>query len=397
MEFYKKRIDDIIKQFKSNSECGLDVQRIELSRKQYGKNVLKDDHSRSVIFILFHQFTSPLVIILIVASLVSYYLGQPRDGSILLVIVILNALIGFYQEWKAENILASLKKLIVNKCIVVRDSKIMEIYAEDLVPGDIVKLFEGNGIPADIRLIQSNGFAVNEFILTGESLASDKDYLFSTNNLLPLAEIKNCIYMGTMVARGEATGIVYATGLQTEIGKISTSSQKIKSTDAPVQIEIADVAKKLTIATLIIGLCLFVTRLLLNDSIAIALVFSVSVAAAMVPEGLPAQISMALALAVGRLAKRNAIVKKIASAQTLGSATVIASDKTGTITKNEMTITGCYFNGLSFSVSGLGYEPLGSISSEQGEICNKDTMGDLKVHFLSGFLSSTGKTSPPDE
>ena len=397
MEFYKQPVDAVIKIFNSNAEHGLDENTIQSVRRKFGNNVLKATNSRSFFKILLGQFTSPLVIILIVASLVSYYLGQPRDGSILLVIVILNALIGFYQEWKSENILASLKKLVVDKCTVTRDGNTIEILAQDLVPGDIVKLYEGNGVPADIRLIHSNGFSANEFILTGESMPSDKDHLFTADKILPLAEIKNCIYMGTTVARGEATGIVYATGIQTEIGKISSSSQKIKSTDAPVQTEIADVAKKLTYATLIIGACLFATRMLLNDSIAVAIVFAVSVAAAMVPEGLPAQISMALALAVGRLAKRKAIVKKIASAQTLGSATVIASDKTGTITKNEMTITGCYFNGRSFSVSGLGYEPDGSIAGEQGEIFKKDSLGDLKIFFLSGLLSSTGKISPPDK
>ncbi|WP_189337103.1 cation-translocating P-type ATPase [Flavobacterium laiguense] len=397
MEFYQHHIDTVINQFNSNAENGLSENTIEKVRKKYGTNVLKVENSKNVFKILFGQFTSPLVLILIVASLVAYYLGQPRDGSILLIIVILNSLIGFYQEWKAENILASLKKLIVNKCTVVREGKTIEIFAEDLVPGDLVKLYEGDGVPADIRLLYSNGFAVNEFILTGESLPSSKDHLFSTDITLPLAEIKNCVYMGTTVARGEAIGIVYAIGIQTEIGKISASSQEIKSADSPVQIEIADVAKKLTYVTLFVGVFLFATRLLLNDSIALALVFSVSVAAAMVPEGLPAQISMALALAVGRLAKRKAIIKKIVSAQTLGSATVIASDKTGTITKNEMTITGCYFNGKSFTVSGLGYEPLGSISDDQSNVLKKDSLGNSKLFFLSGFLSSTGKVSPPDK
>lgn len=396
MQFYNQTLDSVIKYFNSNAENGLDDKSIELGTKKYGKNFLHATNSRTLFTILFNQFTSPLVIILIVASLLSFYLNQPRDGSILLVIVLLNSLIGFYQEWKSENILASLKKLVVNKSIVIRNGKTVEIFAEDLIPGDIVKLYEGDGIPADIRLITSNSFSTNEFILTGESLPSDKDHLFAIDKIAPLAEIKNCIYMGTTVARGEATGIVYATGIQTEIGKISSSSQKIKATDAPVQTEIVDVAKKLTYATLLIGACLFGTRMLLNDSIGVALVFAVSVAAAMVPEGLPAQISMALSLAVGRLAKRNAIVKKIASAQTLGSATVIASDKTGTITKNEMTITGCYFNGKSFSVSGLGYEPVGSIAGEQGNVFKKDTLGDLKIFFLSGLLSSTGKISPPD-
>ncbi|ESU25820.1 hypothetical protein FLJC2902T_30120 [Flavobacterium limnosediminis JC2902] len=313
-----------------------------------------------------------------------------------MIIVIINGLFGFYQEWKSENILASIKKLVVEKCTVVRKEKAIEIFAEDLVPGDIVLLSEGVGIPADIRLIESSGFSTNEFILTGESKPSDKDYLFTTEKTIPVAEIKNCVFMGTTVAKGTATGIVYAIGTRTEIGKISSSSQKIKSADAPIQKEVKDVARKLIYATLIIGILLFAARLALNDSTAMALVFAISVAAAMVPEGLPTEIVMALSIAVGRLAKRNAIVKKIASAQTLGSATVIASDKTGTITKNEMTITDCHFNGMVFSVSGFGYMPKGEILNAQGEALKKESLGDLKVFFLSGFLSSTGKINPPD-
>lgn len=396
MEWYQQNIESIIKQLNSNAESGLDENSILLARNKYGNNALKAAHSRNAFKIFFAQLTSPLNIILIVASLIAIYLGQNRDGIILFLIVTINALIGFYQEWKAENILASLKMLVVDKCIVIRGGNILEIFTTGLVPGDIVKLNEGDGVPADIRLISSKDLSANEFILTGESLPSNKDHLFITDKKLPLSEIKNCVCMGTIIARGEAKGIVYATGAQTAVGKISTSSQKIKTAAAPIQIEIADIAKKLTIATLIIGVLLFVLRLLLNDSIALALVFSVSIAAAMVPEGLPAQISTALALAVARLAKQKAIVKKIDAAQTLGSATVIASDKTGTITKNEMTITGCYFNGNSFSVSGLGYEPLGSIADEHGVDLKKESLGDLKIFFLSGYLSSTGKINPPD-
>jgi len=397
MEFYKEDIKTIEKELNSNIKDGLDERKIKQARLKYGSNVLKATNTISVIKIIFRQFISPLVFILIVAAAVSYYLGQFRDGSILLVIVILNAIIGFYEEWKSENILASLKSLVVDKCNVIRDGKIIEIPVDNLVPGDIVRLTEGDGIPADIRLIESNEYSANEFILTGESLPTNKDALFTTDKKLTINEIKNCVYMGTTVARGDATGIVYATGIQTEIGKISTTSQKIKPANAPVQIEIADVAKKLTYITIIIAVVIFASRMILKDSMAVALVFSVSIAAAMVPEGLPAQISMALALAVGRLAKRKAIVKNIASAQTLGSATVIASDKTGTITRNEMTITSCYFNGKSFSVSGLGYEPVGEIKDEQAKVLKKEVLGDLKIFFLSGFLSSKGKVSPPDK
>ena len=194
MELYKENIEAIVKTFNSNVSEGLGESAVLASRAKYGNNVLKATNSRSIFKILFNQFKSPLVIILIVASIVSYYLGQPRDGTILLVIVVLNSLIGFYQEWKSENILASLKKLIVNKCTVIRQGKTIEIFAEDLVPGDIVKLYEGDGVPADIRLIHTNGFSANEFILTGESLPSDKDHLFTTDKSIPFVEIKNAVY-----------------------------------------------------------------------------------------------------------------------------------------------------------------------------------------------------------
>jgi Ca2+-transporting ATPase len=397
VEFYNLHINKVIEHFNSDSKIGLSEIKIDLARSQYGKNVLKVKNTRTTFHILYTQFTSPLVIILIVAALFSFYLNQPRDGLILAIIVILNALIGFYQEWKSENILASIKKLIIDKCTIIREGRLFEINSTDLVPGDIVILFEGAGVPADIRLIESEELHINEFILTGESLPTSQDHLFQTKEIIPFSNIKNCVFMGTSVAKGNAKGIVYATGMNTEIGKISSTSEKIKATDAPIQNEIKDVAKKLTYTTLIIGILLFLTRIILNDSIAVALVFSIGVAAAMVPEGLPAQISVALALAVGRLAKHNAIVKKIASAQTLGSATVIATDKTGTITKNEMTITGCHFNGMTFSVSGFGYKPVGEILNEYGKVLKKESLADLKIFFLSGYLSSTGKINPPDK
>ena len=397
MEIYQQKIDEVVKQFNSNITDGLSDNAIEDARRKYGSNILKATNRIYPFRIFCRQFISPLVLILIFASALSFYLGQLRDGSILLAIVLVNALIGFYQEWKSENILASLNSLVADKCDAIRNGKVIEILSSALVPGDMVQLNEGDGIPADIRLLATTNFSVNEFILTGESLPANKDQSFITSDKCSLVEIKNCVFMGTTVARGEATGIVYATGTQTEIGKISTTSETIETAKAPVQIEIADVAKKLTYATLVIAAILFAIRLFMHDAVAVALVFSVSVAAAMVPEGLPAQISMALALAVRRLAKQNAIVKKIASAQTLGSATVIASDKTGTITKNEMTITGCYFNGKNFTVSGLGYEPKGEIKEENGTVLNNSTIGDLKPFFLSGFLSSNGKISPPDD
>ncbi len=397
MQFYSQPIDSIIEYFKSDSKEGLSYQDIEFNRKKWGNNVLKESNKRSIWVTLYGQFTDLLVVIFICAGVLDFYLGQTRDGTVLIAIVVSNALIGFYQELKAENILASLKKLVVEKCKVLRDGKTVEILVEDIVAGDVVKLFEGDGVPADIRLIKSNGFSANEFILTGESLPSEKDYDFITDKTLPVSEIKNCAFMGTTVARGEATGIVYATGMQTEIGKISATSKKIKTDLTPVQVEAADVAKKVMWGTIIIAVPLFATRMILHDSILVAVIFTIGVAAAMVPEGLPAQISTALALGVRRLAKNNAIVKRISAVETLGSATVIASDKTGTITRNEMTITNCYFNGSEYSVSGLGYAPFGEIVSKDRRHLNKSDIEEVKVFFLSGYLSSTGKINPPDK
>ena len=397
MDLYKQNIDSLIAQFNTDIQKGLTNSSVELGIKQYGKNILRSKNSRSKLKMLFEQFTDLLVIIFIVAGSIDFYLGQWRDGSILIAIVVLNAFIGFYQELKSENILASLKKLVVNKCKVLREGKTVEIFVEDLIPGDIVELSEGDGVPADIRLILSNGFSANEFILTGESLPADKDHSFITDKTLSLSEIKNCTFMGTTVARGDAKGVVYDTGMQTEIGRISSASEKIKLANTPVQIEARDVGKKVTYATVVLGALLIGTRLLLHDSLLVALVFSVGVAAAMIPEGLPAQISTALALGVRRLAKKKAIVKRIAAVQTLGSATVIASDKTGTITRNEMTITGCHFNGSEFTVSGLGYAPDGEIQTPQKGKLDKSNIGDLKIFFLSGYLSSTGKVNPPDK
>ncbi|WP_051416657.1 cation-transporting P-type ATPase [Asinibacterium sp. OR53] len=396
MERYKEHIETLVNKLGGNVQNGLAPDAVERNLQLYGTNKLRTQRSGGIWLTLYRQFTDLLVVIFILAGLLDFYLGQYRDGTVLIAIVVSNALIGFYQELKAENILASLKKLVVEKCKVMRGGGVVEILAEDLVPGDIVKLYEGDGVPADIRLIQTSSFFTNEFTLTGESVPSEKDAAFATEKIIPLTERKNCAFMGTTVARGEATGIAYATGMQTEIGKISATSKRIKTDLTPVQVEAADVARKVMWGTIIIAVPLFATRMVLHDSILVAVVFTIGVAAAMVPEGLPAQISTALALGVRRMAGKNAIVKRIAAVETLGSATVIASDKTGTITRNEMTITGCRFNGSIFSISGLGYAPEGEIMTKDGKILTKSNLGDLKIFFLSGYLSSSGKINPPD-
>lgn len=397
MSFYSENINKLIQSLNTDKANGLSEEDVLKQIKLSGNNKLVNETSRNWAKILLAQFNNLLVILLVVACVLSFQLGATRDGIVLAIIVIVNALIGFYQDWKAENILQSLKSLIIEKCNVVRNGKQKEIPVEDIVVGDVVIINEGDGVPADIRLFESNSLYANEFILTGESQASKKQLSDELKQDVSIGEQINMLFMGTTIARGQAKGIVVATGMHTEIGKIAGKSQKIKQDISPLQKEVNIVAKKITILTLILGVILFAFSLMQGVKVAAALIFSISIAAAMVPEGLPAQISIALALGVRRLAAKNAVVKQLSSVEALGSATVIASDKTGTITKNEMSIVNCYFNGNLFNVVGTGYNPVGEVLHQDNTKLTDEEIKNNKLFFTIGYLSSTSSVNPPDE
>ena len=397
MNFYQASVKTLIEDLKTSVQNGLTDAESAMLLQKDGHNRIKRTNKRNMFQVFLEQFKNTLVILLIVAAVISLFLNANRDAIILILVVIFNAVIGFYQDWKSENILASLKDLIIERCFVFRNGKKIEIPSEELVTGDIVSLTEGDGIPADIRLIQTTGFSTNDFILTGESQPKEKSHETVITKEVGVSEQDNCVFMGTTVAKGEATGVVVATGMNTELGRIATSSETIDASVTPLQKELNIVAKKITYITLILGGILMVVRLFMGDALNDALIFTIGVAAAMVPEGLPAQISVSLALGVSRLAKKKAIVKKLSAVEALGAATVIASDKTGTITKNEMTITHCYLNGENYTITGTGYEPTGEILDVDSHVLNKDNLEDLKVFFLNGYLSSTGKINPPDK
>lgn len=397
MSFYQQKTKVVVDQFQTAVATGLSHAESADRLKKYGANRIKRTNRRNAWQLFLEQFKNLLVILLIVAAGIAFFLGSERDGLILMLVVLFNAAIGFYQDWKSENILASLKNLIIERCLVIREGKELEVLSEELVPGDIVCLREGDGVPADIRLVDSTGFSTNDFILTGESQPREKSHFALIEKTVGLSEQDNCVFMGTTVAKGEATGVVVATGMGTELGKIAQSSETIDASQTPLQKELNLVGKKITVITLILGAVLLVVRMLMGDVLNEALIFTIGVAAAMVPEGLPAQISVSLALGVSRLAKKNAIVKKLSAVEALGAATVIASDKTGTVTKNEMTIIHAYLNGENYTVTGTGYEPKGEILDINSERLHKGNLEDLKVFMLDGYLSSTGKINPPDK
>jgi len=398
MEYYRSSLEAVITALQTDRQQGLSTEQASLLLKKKGKNKLNKRGGRPLWKIILEQFTSLLVVLLIAAGGLSWYLGEMRDAIILFVIVIINAGIGFFQEYKSEKIVSSLQHLIKEKTTVVRDGKEKEIWAEELVPGDIVLLQEGDGVPADLRLIESENFATNDGILTGESEPQKKSHTIVIDHEVPLTNQDNCVFMGVTVVRGFARGVVIATGMQTEIGKIAQTSMSMREEPSPLQKEIGNLAVTITKITIVLAVFLFAIRWFSShESFQNTLIFAVGIAAAMVPEGMPAQISVALSLGVSRLAYKKAIIKRLSSVETLGAATVIASDKTGTITKNEMTIKNCYVDGDLFTVTGTGYGPSGNIFDSTGRVLDKQKMEDLKVFFLDGYLASTGRVNAPDE
>ncbi len=411
--FYQLTIDEAVSQLKTDIKTGLSPLEAEKRLDTIGPNKLQEGKKRPVFFRFLDQFKDLLIIVLIIAAGLAYYLDDFRGGTILLVIVFVNACIGFYQEYKAEQILEKLKKIIKNKTIVIRDGKKMEIDQSKLVPGDLVYMEEGSSIPADIRLTETTNFSTNDFILTGESVPQEKWADIVVEKETTITNQDNSVFMGITVAKGHAYGVVYGTGMNTAIGRIAQQSETIEHDLSPLQREINILAKSLTKIAGIIALSLFVINMFLKAgsgesmklTIQLSILFAISVAAACVPQGLPAQISVALSLGVGRLAKKKAIVKKLSSVETLGSTTVICSDKTGTITKNEMTIINCLIlnghnkkgiMGRLFEITGDGYNPKGSVL-ENGKKVDKKTAENLKQFFEDGFLASNGRVEPPDK
>jgi Ca2+-transporting ATPase len=401
--FYQISVAETVKALQTDAKNGLTEREAENRREKYGPNKLEEGKKRPMIYRFFDQFKDLMIIVLIIAAFLAYYLDDFRGGTILLVIVLVNAIIGFYQEFKAEKILESLKKIIQAKATVIRDGQKREVEQSDLVPGDLIYMEEGSAIPADVRLTETTNFSTNDFILTGESVPQEKSAELVIKKETTLTNQDNLVFLGITVAKGNAYGVVYGTGMNTAIGRIAKTSEAITHDLSPLQREMNVLAKMLTKIAGVIAISLFVINLLLNlgaeesikVTIQLSILFAIGVAAASVPQGLPAQVSVALSLGVGRMAKHKAIVRKLSAVETLGSTTVICSDKTGTLTKNEMTITHCFVNGREFDVTGDGYAPKGSIL-EDGKKVSQGSINKIKQFFEDGFLASNGRVNPPD-
>ncbi|MEJ5301027.1 MAG: HAD-IC family P-type ATPase [Thermodesulforhabdaceae bacterium] len=364
MEWYRMSVSEVLNRLGS-SEKGLTSEEAQKRLAVYGLNKLKEEEKINFFLLFLKQFTNPLVIILLVASVVTTAIKEYVDTGVILSVVVINAIIGFIEEVKAERSVRALKKMLVSKAIVVRNGVEEEIPSEYIVPGDIIKIGSGDRIPADVRIIKALELKIDESMLTGESLpAEKKDITIETPDLLP-ADQRNMAFMGTVVVSGRSEGVVVSTGENTILGKIARSVQEIGPVKAPIQKKFENFARLLGIIILAACGVLFAAGLMMGGSFREMFMVSVAGAVASIPEGLPIAVSVAMAVGVARMAKKNAIIRVPAAVETLGSTTVICSDKTGTLTKNEMTVVKLYVESRILDVPDSESNEEGSVTTSR--------------------------------
>jgi Ca2+-transporting ATPase len=394
-DYYQMRAQEVLDAL-GTTENGLSRAEAKKRLQKYGKNELRAKIRVPLWLLFLSQFKELLILILILGGFISYFIGNYRDGSIIFIIVFVNAIIGFLHEHKAGKIVDKLKSLIKSPAKAIRDEELMEIPQENLVPGDIVHIEAGDKLPADVRLIEVNGLKTNDFALTGESVPQEKQHDEITEEV-SLADRDNMAYAGTTVATGSAAGVVVATGMDSETGKIAGMTDQAGEIKTPLQKELRRLANQLSIAVGVISAGLFVLGVVQDFSLYMSLVYALGVAMAMVPQALPAQVTVALSTGSNQLADRKAVVKNLPSVETLGSTTVICTDKTGTLTKNEMTVQSLWFNGKIYEVTGIGYEPEGDVLDEDGKPLSAEHIEEIELIMDAATMSSNAEIHEPDE
>lgn len=350
-----KKVFELIK----TSEEGLNSEEAKNRLERYGPNEIQKETKIEPLKLFLHQFKSFLIIILVIAAIFSLVIGEMVEAIVIFLILMGNASLGFFQEYKAEKAIEALRKMSVTKAVVYRDGVKKEISTKEIVPGDIVYLSEGKQVPADLYLFETTDLRIDESMLTGESVPVSKEARVSKKEL-PISEIKNMVFSGTYVSNGDAMGVVVRTGMDTEIGRIAGLVEETKREDTPLKKKIDSLGKNLGAIILVIVVIVFLLNLYFHTRTPIELfVLAIAMAVSAVPEGLPIVVTLALAFGVQAMAKKNTIIRKLMAVETLGSTTVICTDKTGTLTKNEMTVKKIYTSNKFIEVTGSGYEPEG--------------------------------------
>ena len=379
MDFYSRTEKEVLLGL-NTSTAGLASKEAAQRLKKYGPNELKEKKKISAFSIFLGQFKSFIVYILIAAVILSILLQEYIDAAVIAAILVINAILGFTQEYKAEKSLEALKKLVSLKAKVIRDGKEAMILASELVPGDIIILDEGAKVPADSRLLESYSLSANESTLTGESVPVKK-LIDIINKKAQVADQKNMVFSGTSIISGIGKAVVAATGENTEIGKIATLIQETEKGSTPLQKQLKTLSKQLGIGTIIICIVTFILLYVKGSLLFESLIVGIALAVAAIPEGLPAIVTMGLALGSQRMIKHNVLIRKLPSVETLGSTTVICADKTGTLTLNKMTVTKLYINGAAISAENkLKKDKATELLFNIGVLCNNAKL-DHKTSF----------------
>lgn len=376
MKAYTKSKEELFKEL-STSEKGLTKEEALKRLQTNGKNVINKSKKISIFKMIIGQLTDKMIIILFIASILSFILGEVAEGIVILIIIVINAVISIFQEKKAADAVEALRNMNAPMATVIRDGSAQDIHSADLVIGDIVFLEAGDIVPADIRLFKDNELMIDESALTGESEAVNKDALAILKDGLALGDRVNMAYSSTIVNYGTGLGVVTSVGMNTEVGKIAHMLENTDELDTPLKRKLEAVGKTLSIVGIIVSILIFVIGLLYGKDIISLLMISISLAISVIPEGLPATATIVMALGVQRMAKKNALVKKLPAVETLGSASVICTDKTGTLTQNKMTV-----------VKTLFYDEF--ILNKEGNIPNEFLLGCMLCNNASLNKSSTG-------
>ncbi|MGL5979120.1 MAG: cation-translocating P-type ATPase [Erysipelotrichaceae bacterium] len=376
---------------------GLTQQQADSLQELYGKNLIEEAKGKSKIIIFLLNFTHLMALLLWIGGVVAFVAGMPELGIAIFLVNVINGTFSFWQENRANNATEALKKMLPSYVRVIRDGTEQKILSEDLVPGDVMILEEGDKISADARVVACQDLQVNQSTLTGESNPVRKTSDAIVREDITQAEMPNLIFAGTSVSEGNANAVVLRIGMDTAFGKIAQLTQTMKEVKSPLQKELDHLTKQISLISVSLGILFFVASVFfVKESVAFSFIFALGMIVAFIPEGLLPTVTLALAMAVQRMSKRHALVKKLSSVETLGSTSVICTDKTGTLTQNEMTVSYVHTVSHEFQISGVGYAPEGSITAEEQpvDILNQP---DLELTLRAATLCSNARLLPPNE
>lgn len=392
---YKYPVEKALEELNTSMK-GLSSVQVAERQKEQGKNLLEEAKKKSVILVFLSNFVHLMAILLWVGGAVAFFAGMPQLGIAVWLVNVINGIFSFMQEHRASKATEALRNMLPSYARVIRDGEEQKILAEDLVIGDIMLLEEGDKISADARLIETSDLQVDQSTLTGESnpVRKIKDSVLKDD--LTRAEVPNLIFAGTNVSEGNGKAVVVDIGMRTEFGKIAKLTQTMKSDESPLQRELNRLTKQVSIIAISFGIFFFISAIfLVKEPVASAFIFALGMVVAFIPEGLLPTVTLSLAMAVQRMSKRHALVKKLSSVETLGSTTVICTDKTGTLTQNEMTVSNLWLAKQEYTVTGVGYSANGEIQ-KNGQKVTANEEADLKLLLTAAALCSNARLVPPN-